>query len=236
MPAGVPVFYIGGVLVFLGNVQNGSNLHIDLGSSDRAVTLKGNGTLMNEADMLGGLSDAGSAIISESFGLNTVNASSSVQLGPSGQAYFVMVPVLAAKTISGIGFMMRTQGIYTASNENRLGLYSFAAGTLTLIASSADNPNLWKDVTGTFHKENFSAHVDVLPGNYWIGALYNFSAQTNAPAIVAGPAVQIPDLSSLDFPNSALTYGSKGSTLTLPSSQAMSGVTANSNRPWFVLY
>ena len=46
-------------------------------------------------------------------------------------------------------FVQIAQGLYTATNENRIGLYSYSEGTITLVASTADNGDLWKGIANT---------------------------------------------------------------------------------------
>jgi hypothetical protein len=147
-----------------------------------------------------------------------------------------MVQVVAAAAITGIAFVQVTQGAYTADNTNQVGLYSYAAGTLTLIPSSTNNGNLWKQPRGTFKKEPFSAAVDVTPGVYFLGFLWNNSAPGITPTIAAAAPSVDGVTAVLDLPLSGKTYGVLLAQTNLPASQAMSGINSTGAHPWLALY
>jgi hypothetical protein len=234
-----PIFGVGdgskGAFTLVGNANNGQDLHIELGSAPKTVTLKRSGTLLDDADAAFGITVAGSALIAQSNGLNTAILTAITNM-TSATLQLVMVNVPAAVTVTGIAFMQSTQGVYTATNYNGVGLYSYnGAGTLTLIASSTNNGNIWKTVSGTFHQEPFSATVDLVAGVYWMAALWNGTTITTTPALLSSADGQAM-ATTLDFPSNAKTYGTVGAQTTLPASQAFSGVAGDLKRMWFALY
>lgn len=238
MSASVPFIVINGVLYALGSVQGGQDLSIDLGLAPKSLALKGTGgTVLTDEDSLEGLAGAagaGSAIIAQSHGLTTSLITTSMTLGDN-QAVFVMIDVLAARTISGVGWLQTTQGNYTADQTNQVGLFSLAAGTFTLIASSANNGNLWKSAGASFVTELFSATVDVTPGVYWAAFVFNYIAFVTAPQIGASTAgLTIATL--LDLTNNAKTFGAtSGGSNALPATIAATSVLAMTPRPWVCL-
>lgn len=139
-------------------------------------------------------------------------------------------------TLTGIKLMVATQGSYTGDNENRVGLYSYSSGTLTLVASSSNNSTLWTATANTMQSIAFSSAYAAAEGLYFVGTLYNNSAQTTAPAFRAGVGQSNGMQGTIDFTNSAKIHSTVGSQNTLPSSLAMSSTTNNTTTMWVALY
>lgn len=102
----------------------------------------------------------------------------------------VYLPVDA--TVTGVAWYQTIKGVYTANNENRVGLYSFntSTGALALVASSANDANLWQGSTNggvMEQRKAFSSPYVATAGPYFIGALYCSSAVTTPPKIAALP-------------------------------------------------
>ena len=137
----------------------------------------------------------------------------------------------AGITLTGVKWIQRTQGNYTADNNNKVGLYSYSGGTLTLVASCADDGNLWKGASNSVQSKAFSStYVTLTNTQYFVAFLYNNSAQVTAPFISILTY-------QLDFTNSAKLSSTKGATTDLPATQAMSGTVANlSAIPMMFLY
>jgi len=141
-----------------------------------------------------------------------------------GRCYFSPVYLSKAATITGVKWLQRVTGSYTSDNENRVGLYTYSAGTMTLVASCANDGNLWQTVgTATYGSKAFSATYSAEAGLYFVGAVYNSSAQSTAPTI-GGSTVSVAAQNTIDFTNSA-KLSSYVTASTLPTSQAMSGTT-----------
>jgi hypothetical protein len=138
-------------------------------------------------------------------------------------------------TITGVKFYQMTAGSYTADQTNQVGLYSYSGGTLTLVASSANNANLWTGTANTYITAAFSTPYVAAAGQYFVGFVYNSSAQTVAPAIRTAGSLDNSNLQTMDFTNSAKLYG-RATGNALPSSLLMSSLTEDSSRPWFAIY
>jgi hypothetical protein len=152
----------------------------------------------------------------------------------SQQQKFVPVYVQTAATLTGVMFEMNTQGVYTANNYNGVGLYSINAGTLTLVASSANNGNLYKAAAQSLVKEPFAVAYSAAVGVYYISLLYSNSAETTAPSI-SGQSANF-NLGRADFSNSYVLSGTLAGRTTLIASQAASGLSESVNSVWVNVY
>jgi hypothetical protein len=179
----------------------------------------------------------GSAIKAQSIDCNLQQATTSLTL-TTGFVRYMAVYLPTPATLTGVKFLMRTKGSYTANNNNRVGLYSYSAGTLTLVASSANDGTLWQTATsGTLFSVPFSSTYAAAAGVYFVGFIYSSSAQTTAPVIGAGVTLPVSAQTSADFTNSAFLTGSiSGQTDIATSTQAASGVTAQTTIPWVSVY
>jgi hypothetical protein len=141
-----------------------------------------------------------------------------------------------ALTFTGVKFYQSIQGVYTGNNYNGLGLYSYSAGTLTLVASTPNDSEIWKATANTAASKAFSSAYAAQPGLYFVCFLYSSSAQTTAPNVGAGPAAINNGAITIDFTNSArLSFGQTSQT-SLPSSQLIPGNSSVSTPAWFGLY
>jgi hypothetical protein len=144
-----------------------------------------------------------------------------------------------AASIVGLRFYQALQGSYTSNGFNGMALFTQSGGTLTRVAISTDNGNLFKGSSNTVVSCPFSTPYDAIPGVYYACFLYCSSAQTTAPQLGIGANMTNSVLSSFDFTNSVklnATYSSMGTSI--PSSQAMShaSMAASNNRPWVGAY
>ena len=157
----------------------------------------------------------------------------------SGVTSYTAVYVHTATTITGVKWYQQTQGNYTANNYNGVGLYSTSGGTLTLVATSSNDGNIWKASGTALASKAFAAPYTANAGIYYIGALYSNSAQVTQPTIgFAGSALAASsNLGVLDYTNNYKTNGTAGSGLTaLATSVAASGITIVQYRYSFYLY
>ena len=178
----------------------------------------------------------GSVIKAQTLGLNFTNISAAASTLNNDRVRFFPVYLKIAATLTGVKWISRIQGNYTASGENRIGLYSYSAGTLTLVAASANNGNLWKATANTMVATPFSATYDAVAGLYFIGEIHNSSANVVTPAIAASTqALGDVAQSTMDLTNSA-RFSSFIAASALPATQAMSGLTTGTNYLWFALY
>lgn len=181
----------------------------------------------------------GSVVQCQTFGMTIVNINSSQTLSDARATYVLLDPMPGGLTITGVKFWQVTQGNYTADNNNKVGIYSYSGGTLTLVASCADDGNLWKGASSTWVTKAFSStFVTVANTAYFVAALYNQSAVVQNPIIGASSTLAgtVLALTSFDFTNSARAVGYVVTQNDLPATQAMSGFTALGNLPYFAVY
>jgi hypothetical protein len=179
----------------------------------------------------------GSAIKAQTVGGNYLGSANAALT--SQRCYFVAVYLPKSSTITGVKWNQITQGNYTADNYNGVGLYSYNAGTLTLVASSTNDGNIWKGSGNTLQSKAFSSTYVASAGIYFVAFLYSSSAQTAAPTISGIVAPFSPGGAFiLDFTNSAKLVGTISSQTALPSpTQAISGIsTTNAIVPLAFLY
>jgi hypothetical protein len=152
-----------------------------------------------------------------------------------GSCRFCAVYVPIATTMTGVKWFQGAQGDYTADNYNGLGLYTYSGGTITLVASSTNDGNIWKGTSNTWQSKAFSATYLASAGVYFIGALYNSSAQVTAPSIGSSATMLNATVTTQDFTNSAKLVSSVAGA-SLPATQAMSGTTNVNINYGFWLY
>lgn len=160
--------------------------------------------------------------------INNISANGTLA---TNSARFVALYVPTTTTITGVKWFQITVGAYTSNNYNGVGLYSASAGTLTCVASSSNNGNLWSgslQTANTWTSQSFGSTYSAQPGVYYVALLYNSSAQTTAPVIGSGPLAINAALNTFDFTNSNKIIGIVTAN-TLPTSQAASGLSAGTN-------
>jgi hypothetical protein len=204
--SGVP-----GVLLADSNVYDGgytTPYGVDLQIAASGGTLKDN--------LLRGIQALGSTIKAIPMGCDAIGSQSTALI--DGLAFWQPIYIDEATTITGVKWVNATAGDYVADNNNRIGLYSVSGTTYTLVASCANDGNLWKGTANTLNTKAFSAPYAAAKGVYYLCFLYNTSAETAAPAIFAGADVgayasillfsdhQLSGYSSqTDIPNSEVT-------------------------------
>lgn len=178
----------------------------------------------------------GSTIKAQTLGMNPVLMSGSVSL-TDNVARYIAVYLPKPQTITGVKWYQRIQGSYTADQNNYVALYSYSGGTLTQVAISANDGTIWKAAADTYGSAAFTAPYAAAAGVYFVGLLYNSSAQTTAPQLAQiGSAPSNLAMMAMDFTNSAKLTGTVSAQNTLPSSQASSGITATASAQWVALY
>lgn len=177
----------------------------------------------------------GSAYRAEPVGCTIQTIPSGATSGLSdNQARYVAVWLDSATTLTGIALYQSVAGVYTADQTNQVGLYTYSGGTMTKVAESTNNGNLWK--SSGLIKEPFSSTYAAAAGLYFVGMVYNQSGQTTAPVMFVCPYPNNTAAMTLDFTNSAKTHGTVATQNALPATQASSGTTANNNKIWVALY
>lgn len=188
-------------------------------------------TINNDFELLEAYQLLGSSIKSVSLScISLTNLTTSGAL-TNQQIRFFAVYLPKAQTITGVKWMQLTAGNYTANNYNGIGLYSYSGGTLTLVASSTNDGNIWKvNSTNLFQSKAFSSTYAAAAGVYYVGVLYCSSAQTTAPGIYAATTGN----ATYDF--TSVISATLNTQTTLPSSQASSGLSVSTGNLGFWLY
>lgn len=167
------------------------------------------------------------------YGAESITGSVSLS-NLSLQIVAVWLPV--GGTITGVKWFQSVAGSYTGNNYNGVGLYSYSAGTLTLVASSTNDANIWTGANNTWQSKAFSSTYSAAAGIYYIGALWSRSTFSTPPALGVGNGVVNGAVASIDFTNSAFLAGSFGSQSSLPSPVAISNFTTTSTQFFLSLY
>ena len=178
----------------------------------------------------------GSPILAQTVNQRLEYANTSTNM-VDGQIKYEGVYLPKAATLTGIKVYVRVLGAYTGDNNNRVGLYSYSGGTLTLVASSTNSGTLWTSAANAIQTIPFSSTYAAAAGLYFVGFIYNQSAQTTAPALASGVALNNLAMTStaMGFTNSAKLHGTSTGT-DIPASIAMSAKTASVIPSWVSLY
>lgn len=151
--------------------------------------------------------------------------------------YLAATYIPTTTTLTGcLWFRSNTPVTAGGTGCNSVGLYSYSGGTLTLVASSSNDSNMWLQGSAlTFLSKSFTSTYTANRGTYFIAAEANYIGTVpQLPNITTGVNTLI---STYDFTNSAKVMGTiTNNNSTLPSSIAMSTVTAVGNTNIFLLY
>lgn len=144
----------------------------------------------------------------------------------STRSYFNAVYLEKDTTSTGVAFFQVTQGVFTANNFNGLALYSYSGGTVTQIATTANDGNNWKNASNSWVQIAWTSPVVLTAGLYFIGMLYSSSAQTTAPNIGSTSVFAAQNYFAPLTTNSSRIFGGIINSITsLPASQACSAWT-----------
>ncbi len=139
-----------------------------------------------------------------------------------------------------VKWMPQTNGVYTASNFNGVGLYTHSSGTLTRVAISTDDGNIWKTGGGSaFQSKAFSSTYAASAGLHYIGMIYSSSSQTTQPGILMTSASALGGntiMSSFDFTNSNKSAASINTQTTITTPLSLNTTSNLNNRPMLYLY
>lgn len=178
------------------------------------------------------LQSLGSVALAQNYSHATMNTSANLV---DTRASFYSIYLPKAATLTGVKWYQNTQGNYTGDQNNRVGLYTYSAGSMTLVASCANDANLYKASSNTFTNKAFSSTYSAVAGLYFICFLYNQSAEVTPPALGQRP-VPHAATATFDFTNSAKYSGWITGQTDLPSPQTTAGLTAENNAVWVGLY
>lgn len=174
----------------------------------------------DEDAVVDAIRDFGSPLIGVSIPL-IANASKSMS---DGRAYYQLVRAVVTDTVNHINFVQAVQGDYTADNNNYAAIYTESGGTLTQVAISANNGNLWKAAANAIVTVDLTTGYVVTAGQEYVVAwCYNSSAQTTGPSLAGSDNVAA--LLNYGMTNSKGVMGYTVSTTELPASIASSSLT-----------
>lgn len=145
----------------------------------------------------------------------------------------------APTTLNGVKTIMKTQGAYTASGYNGVGIYSVSGGTLSLVASSADDGNIWKAGSGNVITKAFSSPYVAAPGVYYAALIYNRSAETTPPQIAHVSTAYVPMLNTNEFTNGRFICAKYYPGVAFQSTVSASTISSTSALPdpaWMAIY
>jgi len=190
----------------------------------------------------------GSTIKAQTIGLNTNSIVAAVALQTTtatqiSRMQIIPIYLQTTEILNGVMWYLGTNtGTYVASNENRVGLYSYTGGTLTLQASSTNDPTIWSSSYATannFVTKSFSSTYTASPGLYYIGVLQSFASASSVPTV--GSAQNTVNSANsfrlVNFTNGAVLTGVKTTVTALPGSVAVNTFTNTyQNNHWFAVY
>ena len=155
--------------------------------------------------------------------INNISSGATMSTGRcEWHAYFLPT----AKTITGVKWWQSIAGVYTAANYCGVGLYSATPiGNMTLVASSTNDGNIWKQASNTLGTKAFSGTYNAAAGLYYIAILWGSSATTTTPQIGVSTTPST-GTGAFDFSNNAKLLGATFGNSTLPTpTQNMSSTT-----------
>ena len=123
----------------------------------------------------------GNSVIALPVAATTVQSSSYTMIDQN--TFFVAFILHEATTITGIAFGCAQVGDFTAADFNGVALYSVSENTATQVAISANDGNIWKGTLYSKVSVPFTSTYSAAAGVYYVGIMYNQSAQTTAPML-----------------------------------------------------
>jgi hypothetical protein len=169
-----------------------------------------------------GYQGLGSVIKGFPLGINLTAAGSTTAMADT-RLWLIPVYLPVSQTLTGVKWYQATTGNYTADAYNGVGLYTVSAGVATLVASSTNDGNIWKGSV-LWQSKAFSSPYAAIKGTYYIGALYNSSAQTTAPGAI-GVSITTAAIQTFDFTSGRMYCYSQPQSA-LPASITLSGTTS----------
>jgi len=145
--------------------------------------------------------------------INNISSGATMSTGRcEWHAYFLPT----AKTITGVKWWQSVAGVYTAANYCGVGLYSATPiGNMTLVASSTNDGNIWKQASNTLGTKAFSGTYNAAAGLYYIAILWGSSATPTTPQIGVSTTPSS-STGAFDFTNSAKLLGAAFGKAALP--------------------
>jgi hypothetical protein len=157
-----------------------------------STDFKGTGTINDPVkyvadEFLAALQYLGSTLKGFTVGVNPLLSSGTSFTLVSGNFYGGLIKVTENTTLTGVQWMLAAPGATVVStNENRIGLFSYdKGGVLTLVASTANNPNLYTQPSNTVLQEAFTTPYVAKADYYFLAFIVSYSSAGTPPAISA---------------------------------------------------
>ena len=179
----------------------------------------------------------GSTVKAEPIGATLMSSSSTVALA-NGIMRFIALYLPYDATITGVKYFPTVASNGIETGYNGLELFSYSGGTLTMIDSTTRDTAAYDAALAWKTKAFPTTHV-LTAGLYFIGVVWNRSAQTTAPTLLANLTSNTSaSVYTMDFTNSAKINGTKAAVTAPITSQAMSGLTGGiaTTSPYIVIY
>lgn len=148
-----------------------------------------------------------------------------------GTIYLSSIFIPKTTIISNIGWRGgSTTGDYTADNYNGIGLYSInkITGDLILLGKTANDGSIWAIPTITYNSKNFETPLTLTKDIYFLGFLYNSSAQVTVPSVGTNSILGIPGFTNIptfNLPTNTFLQGVVASQTVLPLSILTAAIT-----------
>jgi len=156
-------------------------------------------TIGTENPVMTEMKQLGISVLSIPMGAYQLFGSNNTMAG--GRTNGSLIYFKKSTTVTGFKFFQKVQGDYTASSNNRIGLYSVnpATGALTAVVggSTVNDGNLWKGTANSIQTKTLAAPISITAGLYAIISLYNSSSQVAAPDLYLFGAAGAPGLTSV---------------------------------------
>lgn len=144
----------------------------------------------------------------------------------------ISIYLYAGDTINGVKWFNTVAGNYTATDSNQVALYSYNAGTLTREAVSVSADNLWSSL-GPVSKNFFQPYSVEYDGVYFIGLIYNRSAEVTPPTLAASGSLTAINQT---LTNSAKLYATLAAQTTAPGSTTGAAISLALQCIWVGVY
>jgi hypothetical protein len=211
---------------------------ITIYNAGAAQSLAANRTFYPKSVFQQAIEALGSSVKGQSVGVNMDQMSISTFAAVDGTAYWTAVWLPSPATLTGVKYWLGSQGNFTGDNFNGFALYTYdGAGTLTQVATSANDANIWKGTSNSYQSVPFTSSYVAAAGLYFVAFIRNSSAEVTAPTFGISNSVQNGGMQSGDFTNSAKLNSTQTTEIDLPTgTKAFSALTVTTLRPWIGLY
>lgn len=154
-----------------------------------------------------------------------------------GNAVFCAVYLPYDVTLNGVGWYQVVQGSTTGDNNNKVGLYTSDGTTLTRVAASTTDSNLWDGAANSVKTKDFSSTYAAQAGLYYIAFLGNWSAVATSPTIAAVPILIHSGIHDVATTGSSKHFGVVTGQTDLDATEAWSGAASlGTAAPWLFIY